>query len=130
MKFLKDKPLKEKLAFVGSVLLFSYLIIGSIDAEKKRKEMKTKYCYSYVITEGKRYVYRQGMSVDYYYYVKGKKYESVDRIINDDVKVNGGIYRIKLHTKDFGFGEVDYSTLIKDTSNFCFNLKDTCCDNL
>jgi len=128
MKFLKDKPLKEKLSFVGLVLLSAIVLYGLISGYLAKQGMKTHYCYTIAVTDGKEYFPRRGVCVIYKYKVDGKNLIGTELIGNRNIKINGGYYPMKVYTKDTDYEDVYFNLPIKDTTNFCLHMEGKCCN--
>lgn len=128
MKFLKDKPLKEKLGFIGLVALGLVVIYGIVSGYLARKGMKTHYCYTIAVTDGKEYKPKRGMCVIYHYEANGEKHTSSTLIEKQKININGAYYLIKVYTKDTGYHEVYFDKPITDTTNFCYYIGKKCCN--
>jgi hypothetical protein len=113
---------------VGLVLLFSFLIYSVIDGERSRNDMKTHYCYTIAVTDGKEYKRRRGMCVIYHYEANGEKHTSSTLIEKQKININGASYLIKVYTKDTGYHEVYFDKPITDTTNFCYYIGKKCCN--
>ncbi|MCB9033000.1 MAG: hypothetical protein H6553_04105 [Chitinophagales bacterium] len=118
MRFLKDKNLKEILSLLGLIVLGILILYLLISGGIKRKDMKTNYCYTVAVTDGKKYIPRKGTSVIYHYKVYGEEHTTTELLndFNKDIQLKGGYYLLKIYTKDPDFNDIDFNTPISNPS--------------
>ena len=112
---IKNKKLSTLLNVLGVLLFVAIMVCFVVYGIEYRKERKENGCYTIGVTEGFRYIHKQGRGVKFVYSYQGKEYRDFSGAI-DGTKYKGGKYLVKLSTKNPKNVELDVTIPIQGDS--------------